>query len=92
MNSCSPLQSDRLRPVAALRLWGLAFGLASMMSLGLSGCVRVQPYEREYLADPLMQLEEYAEDSAYELHIPRALTQGTTGQAGAGGSGCGCEQ
>jgi hypothetical protein len=92
LNSYSRRQRGRLRSVIALCLWGLALGLASMMSLGLSGCVRVQPYEREYLADPLMQIEEYAEDSAYELHIPRALTQGTTGQAGAGGSGCGCEQ
>jgi hypothetical protein len=63
-----------------------------MVSLGLPGCVLVQPYEREYLADPLMQIEDYAEDTDYELHISHAVTQGTTGQAGAEGSGCGCQQ
>ena len=73
------------------RLYRLALMILAM-GFVLSGCVRVQPYEREYLADPLMQVEEYAEDSAYEAHISRALSQSNTGQTVTGGAGCGCEQ
>lgn len=72
------------------RLTGKSWCLILLVS-SLIGCANVQPYEREYLADPIMQLSEDAEEEAYEQHMHRALSQGLTGAPGAGG-GCGCEQ
>jgi hypothetical protein len=51
----------------------------------------VAPYEREFLADPIMQLNADGESRAYEDHMHRALSQGLIG-APSGGGGCGCEQ
>jgi hypothetical protein len=56
----------------------------------LAGCANVEPYEREYLADPIMQVEEEPQQ-AYEQHLHRSLEGGLSGQPAAGG-GCGCEQ
>ncbi len=56
----------------------------------IMGCANVQPYEREYLADPIMGEDDLSE-TAYEQHLHRALTQGLAGQPVAG-AGCGCEQ
>jgi len=56
----------------------------------LSACVSVQPWEREYLADPIMA-QEASTEAAYEQHLHRALSQGLAGQPVAAG-GCGCEQ
>lgn len=58
--------------------------------IGAAGCARVQPYEREHLADPIMQLDE-GPQGAYEQHMRRALEGGQAGQPAPGG-GCGCEQ
>lgn len=57
----------------------------------MQACANVPPYEREFLADPIMQLSESPLSEAYEEHMQRALAQGLTG-APAGGGGCGCEQ
>jgi hypothetical protein len=65
--------------------WTALVGLVA-----LAGCANVQPYEREYLADPIMSLQE-GPSGAYEQHMHRALEGGLTGQPAAGG-GCGCEQ
>jgi hypothetical protein len=72
--------------------WTLFLGsIGSCIVLGtIAGCAAVEPYEREYLADPIMQVEGTQAD-AYEQHMYRALNQGLTGQPAAGG-GCGCEQ
>jgi hypothetical protein len=72
-------------PMRTLR-WSIA--LAGLV--GLVGCANVQPYEREHLADPIMQLDE-GPQRAYEQHLHRALEGGLAGQPAAGG-GCGCEQ
>jgi len=68
-----------------LMFWMILVGL-----VGLVGCANVAPYEREYLADPIMQLDE-GPQGAYEQHMYRALEGGLSGQPAAGG-GCGCEQ
>ncbi len=67
-----------------------AMVLCFVIAMVLTGCAAVQPWEREYLADPIMQQEESAE-GAYEQHLHRALSQGLAGEPVAGG-GCGCEQ
>lgn len=67
------------------------FAATAALTAALCGCANVKPYERGYLADPIMQLVEDAEEEAYEQHMHRALSQGLM-SAPAGGGGCGCEQ
>jgi hypothetical protein len=76
----------------SLRLssWRLAGWFAMVGLIALTGCAAVQPYEREYLADPIMSLEE-GPQGAFDQHMHRALEGGLAGQPAAGG-GCGCEQ
>jgi hypothetical protein len=49
----------------------------------------VKPYERAYLADPIMQFERDPVSSAYMSHVYEAR-EGAKGAEGGGGSGCGC--
>ena len=59
----------------------------------LQGCAPiepwVQPYERERLADPIMQL---ARDTLAERHRDHVYTvrEGARGATGVQGGGCGC--
>ncbi len=55
------------------------------------GCVAVQPWEREYLSDPIMTSEGEGGETAFETHLFRARSGGVLG-AGGEGAGCGCEQ
>jgi hypothetical protein len=57
----------------------------------LSSCANVKPFEREYLADPIMELNEGVLSTIYEQHMHRALSGGMVGMP-VGGGGCGCEQ
>ena len=54
-------------------------------------CANVKPFQREFLADPIMQTSDSLDESVYENHMLRALTQGLVGEQ-TGGGGCGCEQ
>jgi Domain of unknown function (DUF4266) len=62
-------------------------------ALGLSACAPIEPwvkpYERERLADPIMQ---FARDSLPERHREHVhvVREGARGGNGAQGSGCGC--
>lgn len=71
-----------------IAFWGLV-GVCLAVGV-LAGCAGVEPYEREYLADPIMKVEEGLE-GVYDQHMYRALQGGLSGQPAAGG-GCGCEQ
>jgi hypothetical protein len=61
--------------------------------LALQGCAPiqpwVQPYERERLADPIMQL---SRDGLSERHRDHVFTvrEGARGATGVQGGGCGC--
>ena len=58
----------------------------------LAGCSLqpwVKPYERENLADEIMQFERDPVSSAYMAHVYEAR-EGAKGAEGGGGSGCGC--
>lgn len=62
------------------------------MVCGLSACSIepwVKPYERAYLADPIMQFERDPVSAAYMGHVYEAR-EGAKGAEGGGGSGCGC--
>lgn len=67
----------------------IAVALFSVFVL-LTGCANVAPYEREHLADPIVDIND-RESAAYEEHMHRALSQGLIGPP-RGGGGCGCEQ
>lgn len=70
-----------MRPIIALTLLAV-----------LAGCSIqpwVKPYERENLADPIMQFERDPVSAAYMVHVYEAR-EGAKGAEGAGGSGCGC--
>ena len=49
----------------------------------------VAPYEREYLADPIMDINRDAVFSAYRQHV-YDVREGARGAGYAQGSGCGC--
>lgn len=55
----------------------------------LSSCATVRPYEREYLADRIMQFDANAEEIILERHF--LLTrEGSIGGSGGAGGGCAC--
>jgi len=56
---------------------------------GLLGCVRVQPWERERLAQPDMQMSLDADLSAGAEHAVE-YREGSAGAFGGAGGGCGC--
>ena len=71
---------------------GLLLGLLAGVAL-LQGCAPVQPwvapYERERLADPIMQM---SRDTLAERHRDHVYTvrEGARGATGVQGGGCGC--
>ncbi len=69
-----------------LRILAILLGVAL-----LSGCAaeRVQPWERDILARPSMQLDAYPLDSYLDEHIYYSKESANGGQ-GIGGGGCGC--
>lgn len=67
--------------------------LAVLAVLALSGCGRVEPwvkpYERELLADPVMDWDRDPVSSSYLRHVYESR-EGARGGAGGAGGGCGC--
>lgn len=49
----------------------------------------VKPYERQYLADPLMRFERDPVAGSYTRHVYQAR-EGARGAEGGAGVGCGC--
>ena len=66
---------------------------ALLAALALSGCGRVEPwvkpYERELLADPVMDWDRDPVSSSYLRHVYESR-EGARGGAGGAGGGCGC--
>jgi len=82
----SPFRSEP-RPAPGRRLspWLLLAAAG-----GLCGCARaVLPSEKAYLADPIMQFDEDALETAADEHVA-SNREGAFGGQGAGGGGCGC--
>ncbi|WP_374086158.1 DUF4266 domain-containing protein [Methylomicrobium lacus] len=59
------------------------------LTVGLSGCVEVAPWERGNLAKPHMALEPYPMQSALRAHNYGSREAAAGGNAAEGG-GCGC--
>ena len=49
----------------------------------------VKPYERQHLADPIMQFDRDPIAGGYTHHVYQAR-EGARGAEGGGGGGCGC--
>lgn len=68
---------------------GIRFLLGLLFVCTFSGCVTVQPWEREILSDPMMIFDENAiEKGIMEHHID--YREGSVGGTGAQAGGCGC--
>jgi hypothetical protein len=67
----------------------LAAALPLVLALALGGCANVKPYEREKLADPIMNLDNGLGKQTLEQKLFSTREAGTGGGAGVGG-GCGC--
>lgn len=69
----------------SLTLLLFCLGLATL----LQGCVTVKPYEREHLADRIMDFDAVADELAMDRHFLETREGSSGGQGGAGG-GCAC--
>jgi Domain of unknown function (DUF4266) len=67
--------------------------LALILVATVTGCVSIKPwvspYERNNLADPIMQFNRAPVADAYLDHVYEAR-EGARGADGGGGGGCGC--
>lgn len=54
-----------------------------------SGCVKVQPWEKENLAKPHMAFDTDPLESKFRNHVFQSK-EGSFGGSGVGGGGCGC--
>lgn len=78
-------------PPQRRRLPALTLALLPLALLPLAGCAQlgVQPWERDLLAKPSMQLTAAPLESAIDDHIYFSK-EAATGGRGFGGGGCGC--
>lgn len=67
-----------------MRTLALIIGL-----LGLVGCATVQPWERELMSEPAMQVDPNPVQSGYDDHIYFSIESASGGRS-FGGGGCGC--
>ncbi|ACY18174.1 putative lipoprotein [Haliangium ochraceum DSM 14365] len=74
----------RLRPPVRYTLLSIAIALAFA-----SGCIRVKPYEREYLAHPAMVDDREPGQTRFTQH-QTGSREGADGGTGEPGGGCGC--
>ncbi len=58
--------------------------------LAVVGCGNVRPYEREFLADPIMSFDDETKDFSRNVGWLETR-EGSTGGAGGAGGGCACK-
>jgi hypothetical protein len=61
----------------------------AVSSLFVAGCAPVKPWQREQLADPIMQADRNPMQSAQLDHVYFSREQASGGRS-VGGGGCGC--
>ena len=67
----------------------LRTALAVLCALAGFGCVTTRAWEREDLAQPVMQLDPQPSREALRTHL-LGIEEGVIGGFGSGGGGCGC--
>jgi hypothetical protein len=65
-------------------------GSAMLLSVTLSACAPVQPWERGNLAKPHMAMQPFPIQAAFREHIYGSRESASGGSASSGGGGCGC--
>ena len=55
----------------------------------MTGCAAVRPWEREYLADEIIQFEPDQLEASWDQHVHEVL-EGSRGGFSDSGGGCGC--
>jgi hypothetical protein len=76
---------------AARVLAGCLTGAVALLLLGCSPIEPwVKPYERERLADPIMQVSPHQALAAKHAEHVREVREGARGANGVQGGGCGC--
>jgi len=73
----------------ARRLTGLVLLLALAGLSGGCAAMSVQPWDRDLLAKPYMRFDPLPLETAVDAHVYFSK-EGSTGGAGVGGGGCGC--
>lgn len=58
--------------------------------VALAGCAEVRPYEREFLADPIMSFDNDGRDASRSTAWLETR-EGSTGGTGGAGGGCACK-
>ena len=71
-----------------MRVLFAVLALATAATAG-TGCARVKPYEREYLAKPIMAMQDDPDEATLDLHMLESR-EGSSGGYGSAGGGCGC--
>lgn len=67
----------------------LIFAALLFSAFAAAGCANVKPWEREYLADPIMQFDYNKEEKSVREHF-LGTREGSVGSFGVSGGGCGC--
>jgi len=80
---------DYSNRVPVLRRIFFAVLAAVALTVSVSGCALVRPWEREYLADPVMLPDYNKEERAVREHF-LGTREGSSGTFGVSGGGCGC--
>jgi len=79
-----------MNAVVIRAVWALLAGAAASLLIGCSPIEPwVKPYERERLADPIMQLQRQSLVAKHNEHI-HEVREGARGANGVQGGGCGC--
>lgn len=60
-----------------------------VLAIFAGGCAGVKPYEREMLADPLMNFTRDPISDRYQQHV-NEVREGARGAGTSQGGGCGC--
>ncbi len=63
--------------------------LLFVLSICVSGCTPVSPWQRGKLAKPQMALDPYPLQNTFKAHIYNSR-EAASGGSSAGGGGCGC--
>jgi hypothetical protein len=82
MNATFVRAARALAPIAACAGLSLLIGCSPIEPW-------VKPYERERLADPIMQLQRQSLVAKHNEHV-REVREGSRGANGVQGGGCGC--
>lgn len=67
----------------------LGLPLLFMLIISATGCVAVKPYQREYLADRIMDFNADQSEDGIERHWVETR-EGSSGGLGGSGGGCAC--